>query len=607
MNRIMENPPSVCTANLPAATDFSKCASPLRLVEHQDGIIVNSEQRPAAIMDPVRPTPAKAPRHKKKKSQVPQAAHVIRGFHTPAASEGGDSDNSASSSPLMTPKNGYPMSRQTSNSSGIGLLKTKLDALALAEGFNKPNLLRQNSMGADSVTSFSSAASTEGELETYEVPLEHDFVSSDLCSKPSPRLQPIEGGLCPPSQPSLLRKMTAKDFAPIKCLGKGAFGTVHLVKHHETGRLFAQKQFRKASLTVHKRLVDQTRTERSILESVNRHPFVVKLYYAFQDHEKLYLILEYAQGGELFFHLALERMLSEEVTAFYVAELVLALHHLHSTVRVVYRDLKPENCLLDAEGHLLLTDFGLSKEAVSPDDDAPCTSFLGTIEYMAPEVINGSAYGMAVDWWSLGAITFDLLTGSPPFSGGNNAKIQQNICKQKLQLPYFLGPDSKDFLIRLLRKEPSKRLGSHMPRDLKTIKSHRFFRRIDWKKLEARDLEPPIRPLITDPELAENFAKEFTDLPIKESLASRSIGSDTTLPRDDDDDVNMSDPFSHLAPDTVDLQGSSTGALSESRPISCPLKNVDRDHILADADNPFGGFSYVASQSLLERDMGFAI
>jgi serine/threonine protein kinase len=278
---------------------------------------------------------------------------------------------------------------------------------------------------------------------------------------------------------------------------------------------------------------------------VNRHPFIVNLYYAFQDHEKLYLILEYAEGGELFHHLAAERMFPEDTASFYMAEMVLALDYLHRTVGVVYRDLKPENCLLDGEGHLLLTDFGLSK--VSLDEDNPCNSFLGTVEYMAPEVIQGFEYGTAVDWWSLGALGFDLLTGSPPFSGNNNAKIQEKIVKSKLSCPYFMSADAKDLLIRLLRKEPKKRLGYNMPKDLQTMKNHRFFRKIDWKKLEARELAPPIVPIITDAELAENFAQDFTDLPLS------------------------------------------------------PVLTKKFDDMIGDAQsNPFGGFSFVASESLLE-------
>ncbi|KAK4231200.1 kinase-like domain-containing protein [Podospora fimiseda] len=406
------------------------------------------------------------------------------------------------------------------------------------------NLSKSRSNSGDD--SISEAGST-----SYEINLEHDFVSDATGNSARLLSNVVEGGIRPPA------KVTAEDFEPLKCLGKGTYGTVLLVKQRTTGRLFAQKQFKKASLVVHKKLIEQTKTERQILESVNHHPFVVKLYYAFQDHQKLYLILEYGQGGELFHHLDTEKMFPEPTAAFYMAEMVLALSHLHDNLGVVYRDLKPENILLDSEGHLLLTDFGLSKVALDSEDQ--CNSILGTVEYMAPEVIQGKKYGKAVDWWSLGALGFDLMTGNPPFRGPNNAKIQDNIVKQKLVVPYFLGPDAKDLLIRLLRKDPSKRLGSNMPKDLQTIKSHRFFRKIDWKKLEARELEPPIQPMITDPELAENFSAEFTDLCLSPVVTR----------------FDLSNSWGGRA------QGADRGEVSKD------------DHL-------FGGFSFVASNSLIE-------
>ncbi len=426
-------------------------------------------------------------------------------------------------------------------------------SLTYSEGFRSPRGcdLTTLSNGRDSGYKTRSASGFSSEDETasqgstrYEVNLEHDFQSETE--------GPGAGDAVPPS-----RKMTADDFETLRCLGKGTYGTVLLVKQRSTGRLFAQKQFKKASLVVHKKLVEQTKTERQILESVNRHPFVVKLYYAFQDQEKLYLILEYGQGGELFTHLSTERMFSEETAAFYMAELVLALTHLHDNLGVVYRDLKPENCLLDAEGHLLLTDFGLSKVAV---DSEECNSILGTVEYMAPEVILGKKYGKAVDWWSLGALGFDLMTGHPPFRGPNHAKIQDSIVRQKLVMPFFLSADAKDLLTRLLRKDPAKRLGSQMPKDLAIIKKHRFFRKIDWKKLAARELEPPVQPLITDPELAENFSEEFTKLGLSLPVSQRPAAA-------------------AAAPAG---EGGRRGSFRDVK------------------DDPFGGFSFVASNSLLE-------
>lgn len=438
--------------------------------------------------------------------------------------------------------------RALSPDGSVSALSRQLENLNTENGLSKPSLLRNRSkLGTETPSSASAMSDGPSDEEvtntvSYEVPLEHDFVSPDA---PKDSINGLAKGV---ALDQIARKMEATDFEPLRCLGKGSYGTVILVKHEQTGRLYAQKQFRKASLTVHKQLVEQTKTERAILESINRHPFVVKLYYAFQDHEKLYLILEYAQGGELFTRMVTERMFPEETASFYMAEMVLALEHLHQTVGVVYRDLKPENCLLDAEGHLLLTDFGLSKVAV--DGEHRCRSMTGTVEYMAPEVIQQKDYGTAVDWWSLGILGFDLLTGSSPFTANNETKIKEKILKSKLVLPYFLSPDAKDLLTRLLRKEPKKRLGANMPKDLQTIKSHRFFRRIEWKKLETRELEPPIRPLITDPELAENFSGEFTDLSLS------------------------------------------------------PLCDKG-DHGAQGEGNPFGGFSFVASSSVLESGHGF--
>ncbi|KAA8646114.1 hypothetical protein EYZ11_005508 [Aspergillus tanneri] len=510
------------------------------------------------------PLAGKADRRKKKKKQqgneATSALSTVRGF-TPMGSGDEESDFSTSSSRVPTGSKSHPVTTNIGNHSGVSALKLQLDSLDLSGG-RRPN--KSPSEMCSQTPSNASVCSDSDQTEvltSYEVPLEHDYVSPDAAaeekSQNTSSVRDVRTQLC--------RKMTTDDFEPLLCLGKGSFGTVLLVRHVLTGKLYAQKQFRKASITVHKKLVEQTKTERTILESVNRHPFVVKLFYAFQDHEKLYLILEYAEGGELFTHLAMERMFDEDAAAFYMAEMVLALEHLHQTVGVIYRDLKPENCLLDREGHLVLTDFGLSK--ISVDDDDRCNSSLGTIEYMAPEVIQGKPYGKACDWWSLGALGYDLLTGSPPFRANNHTKLQEKILKQKLTLPYFLGPDAKDLLTRLLRKEPSKRLGYHMPKDLQTIKNHRFFRKINWRALERREIEPPIIPVVTDPSMAENFSADFTNLPL-----SPLIGFD--------------DHEFIMAPPLRGQHGMATG------------------HDGYGETDPFGGFSFVASSSLLDHGTG---
>ncbi|KAF5867238.1 serine/threonine protein kinase psk1 [Aspergillus alliaceus] len=511
------------------------------------------------------PLSGKVDRRKKKKQQAALAISTVRGF-TPMGSGDEDSDFSTSSSraPRSSVKPGNsPMAQPVSNC-GVSALKLQLDSLNLSGDRSVQGVPSDMGSEAPSNASVCSDSDQTEVLTSYEVPLEHDYVSADaVAEEKSHNTSSVRD-----MRTQLCRKMTTDDFEPLLCLGKGSFGTVLLVRHALTGKLYAQKQFRKASITVHKKLVEQTKTERMILESVNRHPFVVKLFYAFQDHEKLYLILEYAQGGELFTHLAMERMFDEDAAAFYMAEMVLALEHLHQNVGVIYRDLKPENCLLDHEGHLLLTDFGLSK--ISASDDDRCNSSLGTIEYMAPEVIQGKPYGKACDWWSLGALAYDLLTGSPPFKANNHAKLQEKILKQKLPLPYFLGPDAKDLLTRLLRKDPAKRLGYHMPKDLQTIKNHRFFRKIDWKALTRREVTPPIIPVVTDPALAENFSNDFTHLPLSPIVSS--VGFEE-----------------HYAARLRDSQ----------RPISSGYE------VIGESD-PFGGFSFVASSSLLDHGMGLA-
>lgn len=498
---------------------------------------------------------AKKKRKKHKKPGVTNGSASPLPVHGFTSIDSGAEDSDASSRP--TPRVLSPLPRlpgfnpSRPQSPGVSSLRAQLEAMDV----RSRSTSRRRAIGSDTPSSAEGSDphddSTE-EMVSYEVNLDQDFVSNSVEEKDTHR-----GVDADQRATSVLRKMTADDFVPIRCLGDGAFGTVLLVRQKATGRLFAQKTLTKATLKVHKRVVDRTMSERQILELVNRQPFIVDLYYAFQDHERLYLILQYAEGGELFRHLELEKFFSEEVASFYMAEIVLAFEFLHRTIGVIYRDLKPENCLLDADGHLLLTDFGLSKVAIK-DTSTPggsrCNSLgVGTIEYMAPELIRGSdlsdfgpGYGIACDWWSLGAMGCDLMTGKPPFGGGNWTKVQQNIMHQKLNLPYFLSPDAKDLLTRLLRKEPKKRLGVGL-NDLNVIKKHRFFKKIDWKKLERRQIEPPIRPLVTDPSLGENFSREFTDRPVDDFVTKHNR------------------------------------KLSKS--------------------DPFGGFSYVASHSFLEQSL----
>ncbi|KAG2225312.1 hypothetical protein INT45_005556 [Circinella minor] len=330
----------------------------------------------------------------------------------------------------------------------------------------------------------------------YEVPLAEDFISSSVQE----------------SKRKHNKKACKDDFDVLKVLGRGAYGKVSLCRHVGSNRLYAMKVLKKASLFVHAKNAEHTKAEREILEEV-RHPFIVQLMYAFQTNDRLYLILEYAMGGELFTQMAAEQMFSENVARFYIAELVLALEHLHS-LGIVYRDLKPENCLLDGEGHVLLTDFGLSKQALGPDDKA--NTICGTAEYMAPEILMEMHYDKSVDWWTLGILMFEMLTGDTPFRANNKKKTLDAIQNKKLMVPYYVTNDGKDLLNRLLRKNPNGRLGSGND-GTKRVKSHRWFRKINWNDLKERKVTPPIIPVVTNPELAENFSEKFTSEMIKES------------------------------------------------------------------------------------------
>ncbi|XP_019350616.1 PREDICTED: ribosomal protein S6 kinase alpha-3 isoform X5 [Crocodylus porosus] len=270
------------------------------------------------------------------------------------------------------------------------------------------------------------------------------------------------------------------------------------------------KVLRKATLKVRDRV--RTKMERDILVEVN-HPFIVKLHYAFQTEGKLYLILDFLRGGDLFTRLSKEVMFTEEDVKFYLAELALALDHLHS-LGIIYRDLKPENILLDEEGHIKLTDFGLSKESI--DHEKKAYSFCGTVEYMAPEVVNRRGHTQSADWWSFGVLMFEMLTGTLPFQGKDRKETMTMILKAKLGMPQFLSPEAQSLLRMLFKRNPANRLGAG-PDGVEEIKRHSFFSTIDWNKLYRREIHPPFKPATGRPEDTFYFDPEFTAKTPKDS------------------------------------------------------------------------------------------
>ncbi|XP_053306296.1 ribosomal protein S6 kinase beta-2 [Spea bombifrons] len=297
-------------------------------------------------------------------------------------------------------------------------------------------------------------------------------------------------------------------FQILRVLGKGSYGKVFQVRKvigSNSGRIFAMKVLQKARLICQVKDTEHAIAERDILKSV-RHPFIVDLMYAFQTQGKLYLILECLAGGELFSQLERESIFMEDTASFYLAEITLALGHLHS-LGIIYRDLKPENIMLHAHGHIKLTDFGLCKESIH--GDSVTHTFCGTVEYMAPEILAHKGHNRAVDWWSLGILLFDMLTGSPPFTANNRKKIIDKILKAKLSFPPYLTPDARDLLKKLLKKNPSHRLGSG-PADVADIKKHPFFRLTHWDDLLECKIEPPYRPDLVSEDDTSHFGTHFT-------------------------------------------------------------------------------------------------
>lgn len=321
------------------------------------------------------------------------------------------------------------------------------------------------------------------------------------------------------------------DFKPLKVLGQGAYGKVLLVKNQRTGKLFAQKELKKASVRISQKSIERTLSERKILSKITSHNNIVKLFYALHDNSKLYLLMEYIPGGELFKYLINENFLNDRKASFYIIQMSLALKFLHK-FGIVYRDLKPENCMLDKNGYLILTDFGLAKKSSNNLDDLNnfCNSIIGTPEYCAPEILKGENYGNLADWWSLGCVTFDLLTGNPPFTGNNHKKIIDKVLNLKLKYPFHLTTESKEILNKLLIKNSNKRF--NVDNNWEVFQKFRFFRYYSFNDIENRIVTPPIIPIITDLEKAENFDPEFTNMKLSNLDIPNVSNNDIEQPDD---------------------------------------------------------------------------
>jgi protein kinase A len=281
-------------------------------------------------------------------------------------------------------------------------------------------------------------------------------------------------------------KYSLGDFDILRTLGTGSFGRVHLVQSKHNQRFYAVKVLKKAQVVKMKQ-VEHTNDERRMLADV-KHPFLITLWGTFQDSKNLYMVMDFVEGGELFSLLRKSGRFPNPVAKFYAAEVTLALEYLHSK-NIIYRDLKPENLLLDRHGHLKITDFGFAKRV--PDKT---WTLCGTPDYLAPEVVSNKGYNKSVDWWSLGILIYEMLCGYTPFwDSGSPMKIYENILKGKVKYPAYVNADAQNLLERLITADLTKRLGNLYggPAD---VKNHPWFAEVTWDRLARKDIDAPYTP-----------------------------------------------------------------------------------------------------------------
>lgn len=299
-------------------------------------------------------------------------------------------------------------------------------------------------------------------------------------------------------------KLTIDHFSTLSVIGKGSYAKVLLVRKNDTKQMYAMKVLKKENVEK-KNQEKHIKVEKSILSEID-HPFVIKFKGSFQTDKKLFFILEYCPGGELFNLLAKKRRFSEDQTRFYAAQIILAIEHLHAK-DIVYRDLKPENVLIDAQGYIRITDFGLSRQNVG--DSSGAKSICGTPEYLAPEIVMRLEYGKAVDWWTVGSIIYEMLVGAPPFYTENRQELFERIKFDVPKYPNSLGANAKNLIEGLLKKDPSKRFGTTTK-----VRDHPWFEDVNWQALYEKRYEAPFVPKINNEADLQHFDPEFTEIPI---------------------------------------------------------------------------------------------
>ncbi|XP_017557172.1 serine/threonine-protein kinase N2 isoform X1 [Pygocentrus nattereri] len=311
-------------------------------------------------------------------------------------------------------------------------------------------------------------------------------------------------------QPAPKKKewLQMEDFNCISVLGRGHFGKVLLAEYKRTGKLYAIKALKKGDVVTRDE-VDSLMCEKRIFETINAssHPFLVNLHGCFQTYDHVCFVMEYSPGGDLMTHIH-NSIFTERQTRFYAACVLLGLEFLHQN-KIVYRDLKLDNLLMDADGFVRIADFGLCKEGMGHGDRT--STFCGTPEFLAPEVLTDSTYTRAVDWWGLGVLIYEMLVGESPFPGDDEEEVFDSIVNDEVRYPRFLSPESVSIIQKLLQKNPEKRLGAG-EHDANEVKRHWFFKGVDWEALLAKRVKPPFLPTIKTDADVSNFDEEFTRL-----------------------------------------------------------------------------------------------
>ena len=302
-----------------------------------------------------------------------------------------------------------------------------------------------------------------------------------------------------------VKEVKFEDFKILKVIGRGSYGKVCLVEYIPTHEIYAMKSLQK-DILIEKGQIENTLFEKQLLQSID-YPLLCGLVFCFQNEERIFFIMPFLAGGELFQHLRKFKTFDEEKVRFYGAQIALGLEYLHSK-GIVYRDLKPENILMDDKGYLRLVDFGMSKKL---DDEEKAMSFCGTPDYLAPEVITMEGHDKMADWWSFGILVYEMLIGFPPFFVENIDKMYEMIKSSPVKFPkkINLSDDAKDLIKKLLEKDPKKRLGYQ--NGIEEIKNHPFFASIDFNLIEKKEIPAPFTPDLENDTDVSNFDEEFTN------------------------------------------------------------------------------------------------